>query len=364
MKPGKNILGHVRPFTPTNLVHNLWQRLTLPRFRKTLLSGLVTLGIVVLLLTQISITAVWSLFSKLSYNWIALAILLYFINNVGRAFRLRLLLPNQNTRFYKLLLIVNAYMMFSNILPARTGEFSLLYFLRNDEDIPLDEGSAALVVGRIMDYLAVAVIFIIGAWFSLSQLLEAGASQTTSIIEAALGTIVAVVIVLGSMVWWGRRLLKLAHWFAIRPGLSSSSVLKFVIKALDKIIAAFAAIHSFRRYVIVFLWSLGLWVTIFIRFYALVRALDLETTLLNTIVGSTFAVLSKSIPFVTFGGIGTHEAGWTIGFMLVGFNETTALSSGFAVNILTLITTIVIGVCSLWVLRVPPTSVRSCTLSP
>ncbi len=133
--------------------------------------------------------------------------------------------------------------------------------------------------------------------------------------------------------------------------MSPSAPLKFALTALRKIIEAFAAIHSFRRYALTFLWSLCLWATIFFRFYALLRGIGIITTALNTIVGSTFAVLSKAIPFITFSGIGTHEAGWTIGFMLVGFSKTTAISSGFAVNILTLLTTVVMGVCSLWILR-------------
>ncbi|MDH3674261.1 MAG: hypothetical protein OES12_02105, partial [Anaerolineae bacterium] len=65
----------------------------------------------------------------------------------------------------------------------------------------------------------------------------------------------------------------------------------------------------------------------------------------------TFAVLSKAVPFISVGGLGAHEAGWAVGFMLVGLDKTTAISSGFAVNILTLLTSIVFGILSLWSLR-------------
>lgn len=351
MKLNKDISDTVWSLNTATIMRHLWQKFASSPLAKTILSGILTLGVVVLLLTQISITNVLNLFADLAYNWIALAIFLYLINNVGRVVRLRILLPNQRTRFFNLLLIVNTYTMFNYVLPAWTGEASLLYFLRKYENVSLDKGSAALVVGRIIDYLAVAVIFIVGAWLSLRQLMDADALLTTSILEVALAMILVAVLILASMVWWGQRLLNLIEWLINRLGLSGSPAVEYVLKALGKVITAFAAIHSFRRYSLAFLWSLCLWLTIFTRFYVFLRGLNLETPLLSTIVGSTFAVMSKSVPFVTFGGIGTHEAGWTIGFMLVGFDKITAISSGFAVNLLTLLTTIVLGISSLAILH-------------
>ncbi len=332
-------------------MRNLWQKFTASSLAKTVLSAILTLGIVILLLTQISIADVLNLFADISLNWVALGVLLYLVNNIGRAIRLRMLLPQQQTRFSNLLLIINTYTMFNYVLPAWTGEASLLYFLRKYQGVSLDKGSAALIVGRLMDYLAVAVIFIAGAWLSLRQLMDADARLTTSILEVALAMILVAVLILASMVWWGQRILTITEWLVNRMGLAGTSVAQFGLRAFGKIIAAFQAIHSFRRYSLTFLWSLGLWLTIFIRFYAFLRGLGLETELLNTIVGSTFAVLFKSVPFITFGGIGTHEAGWTIGFMLVGFDKTTAISSGLAVNLLTLLTTTLLGASSLAILR-------------
>jgi uncharacterized membrane protein YbhN (UPF0104 family) len=202
-----------------------------------------------------------------------------------------------------------------------------------------------------MDYLAMAVLFVSGAWLLLGQLLAADAILTTTILKAALTIIFIAVIVLVALVWGGQQAVNLTEGLMLRLGAQSFAPAAFVLKTLHKIVAAFAAIHSFRRYLLVFGWSLCLWATIFSRFYAFMRGIGIETSLLETIVGSTFAVISKSIPFLTFGGIGTHEAGWTIGFVLVGFDKTTAISSGFAINILTLLTTLLMGATSLTVLR-------------
>ncbi|MFQ5577338.1 MAG: hypothetical protein ACE5G8_10175, partial [Anaerolineae bacterium] len=67
--------------------------------------------------------------------------------------------------------------------------------------------------------------------------------------------------------------------------------------------------------------------------------------------GATFAVLSKAIPFISIGGLGAHEAGWTVGFSLIGFNRATAILSGFAVNILTILSSVLLGAAATLLLR-------------
>lgn len=315
---------------------------------KTILSFILTLGLVVLLLRQISLRDVLSLLSSLTYGWVIVASLFYIITNVGRAWRLKILLPNKITRIRTLMLICIAHAMFNNILPARTGDFSLLYFLKRYERASLSESGVALFVARIMDYLAVAVLFIIAALFSLENFSDA--PQATAIIWAVFGMMLLTVVLLLLFAWWGQA--SLFHLQRILDGLGLTSwrVVELGLKLLRRMIEAFEAI-PFKRHFYTFLWSLFVWGTIFVWFFAFMRAMGIETSLLITIVGATFAILSKALPFNSVGGLGAHEAGWTVGFMLVGFDKTLAISSGFAVNILVLIASVVFGGGALWVLR-------------
>ena len=81
----------------------------------------------------------------------------------------------------------------------------------------------------------------------------------------------------------------------------------------------------------------------FAWFGALLSAIGLPQRYPLVVVGSTFASLAKALPFITIGGFGAHEAGWTIGFTLTGMETATAISSGFAVNILTLLMSVLFG---------------------
>ena len=52
------------------------------------------------------------------------------------------------------------------------------------------------------------------------------------------------------------------------------------------------------------------------------------------------------------GDYGTHQADWESGFRLVGLLLKTAVASGFAVNILTLLASLVAGAMALGIMRV------------
>ena len=81
----------------------------------------------------------------------------------------------------------------------------------------------------------------------------------------------------------------------------------------------------------------------FAWFGAFLRAIGLRLSYSLTVVGATFGTLAKAIPFLTVGGFGAHEAGWTLGFSLLGMETQPAIASGFSVNILTLCVSIVLG---------------------
>jgi len=327
---------------------NFWQKPFSSSLIKTALSFILTLGLIILLLRQISLRDVLSLLSSLTYGWVVVASLFYIITNIGRAWRLRILLPNKFTRLRILMLICIAHAMFNNILPARSGDFSLLYFLKRYEQVSLSEGGVALIVARIMDYLAIAVLFIIAALFSLKNFSDA--PQAAAIIWTVFGMMLLTLVLLLSFAWWGQASLFYLQRILDGLGLTSWRVVGLGLKLLRRMIEAFEAI-PFKRHFYTFLWSLFVWGTIFVWFFAFMRAMGIETSLLITIVGATFAILSKALPFNSVGGLGAHEAGWTVGFMLVGFDKALAISSGFAVNILVLIASIVFGGGALWLLR-------------
>ena len=312
-----------------------------------LLSILLPLLIVALLLTQVTWAEGAALLQAVSPFWVTLGVLFYLATNIVRACRIKALLPEYSLNFWRLGSIVIAQSMFNNILPARVGEVAFVYLLRKHEAITVNQAVVALVVARITDYLAVATFFIIAALALLSEL-----PPTTDIIVGLVMVGMGVIVVLLlSLAWLGGQSLLIIGWVLQKFGLAEHRLAIWGMEKGTQLVAGLASTQSPRRLLGVFGWSLGVWALTFGWFFAFLQGVGIQTEGYRLVVGSTFAVLSKAIPFISTGGLGAHEAGWTMGFVLVGFETSTAVLSGLAVNLLTLIASIIAGGIALVLLR-------------
>jgi uncharacterized protein (TIRG00374 family) len=314
---------------------------------RRILPPVLTLIIIAWLLSQISVRDVIGLLSNLTYRWVVVGLACYSMTNVCRAFRLKVLLPYQATHLRNLVSIAIAQSMFNNTLPARTGELSLVYLLNKHEDVPLDRAAVTLIVARVFDFVAVAMIYNAAALVSLRSLPQY-ASNIILIVSAVMLLMIALVL---SAAWLGKRGLHVIQWIVQRLKVDQHPIARFCLEKISQVIEALEATHSLKRYLYVFVWSLLVWFGTFAWFYAFLRSIGIQVMVTSMVVGSTFAVLSKAVPFISVGGLGAHEAGWTAGFMLVGFDKTAAIASGFAVNILTMLSSLALGPWGLWILR-------------
>jgi uncharacterized protein (TIRG00374 family) len=300
---------------------------------------LLTTGIVALLLSQISLGDVIELVAGASLPWLAVGGLFYVAANVFRAQRFGVLLPVRSGRFPILLAIAFALSMFNNVLPSRGGEVTFIYMMRRQHLARTGEAAAVLVVARIFDYLAVATLFVTTALPSLSALPR---YALWIILIVALALLLGVA-VLAAIPWLGRRGLRLLERLLAHRWLRSLTLSNLILRGSRAAVRAFEAIRSPRIYGLAALWSLLTWLATFAWFWAFLTAMEIRTRATQVILGATFSVLSKAIPFITVGGLGAHEAGWTMGFALLGFDTRVAIASGFAVNIFTLLLSLLCG---------------------
>lgn len=300
---------------------------------------LLTAGLVALLLSQISLGEVVGLLAGASFPWLAVGGLCYVATNICRALRFMCLLPFHPARFLTLLAIAFALSMFNNVLPSRSGEVTFVYMMRQQHDVPAGEAAAVLVVARIFDYLAVATLFVITALLSLPRL----PGYALWVVLTVTLLLLLTVAVLAAIPWLGQWGLGLLERLLGHRRLRKLTLSTLILRASQAAVRAFEAIRSVRTYALTGLCSLLIWLGTFAWFWSFLAARGIQTNAAEMIVGATFAVLSKAIPFITVGGLGAHEAGWTVGFMLVGFDRHTAIASGFAVNILTLLASLLCG---------------------
>ncbi len=304
------------------------------------------LALVVLLIGQINPSEVTDLLRNAKPRWLAIGFGYYFLTNVMRAFRFGVLLnipsPLANLR---LLPEMFALSLLNSVLPSRTGELSFPYFMQRNHQVPIAESATALLLARIFDYLAVITLFVIFALYELPNLTR---NSTLIIwIVVALSIVSSALLIVAP--WLSEVLFSLFRRALTILKLNNSPIGVRLLNFGQQVVTALKQMRGLSIYLRTFGWSIGIWLSTFAWFEAFLTAIGMPIRYTIVVVGATFASLAKALPFVTIGGFGAHEAGWSLGFSLTGMESSAAIASGFTINILTFTMSVVSGsVALLW----------------
>jgi glycosyltransferase 2 family protein len=327
----------------------------------------VVLTIIVILLRQIDPVEVVRLLVSADPRWLLVSAGAYAFTNLIRAFRFNALLnlhaagranpvlgpvamqdvaPGDPSGFVgesiaavQLLPEMFALSFLNNTLPSRSGELSFPYFMWRRHRLAVGESTAALIVVRIFDYMAVAVLYVVCASANLYRL---SANATKAVWAVGLLLVVSLAVLLLAP-WFGQHVIDGLRALIRRWGVEDRRVPRVGLNVAQQAVDHFRRIRSVRAYAITMAWSLLTWIGTFAWFGAAMQGIGVGQPFGLVVVGATFASLAKAVPFITVGGFGAHEAGWTVGFSLVGMPVATAIASGFAVNILTLVMSVIFG---------------------
>ena len=311
--------------------------MTWRRWARKLLPYLLTLGIVALLLSQIDPTEIIRLLTHLDPRWLAAGWGFYLFTNVVRAYRFGVLLDLRHA--LSILPEMLALSLFNNTLLSRSGELTFPYFMVKWHGRGVGESAAALILARIFDYLAVALLFLAFALWQLPNL----APQAAPIIGVTAGLLFLSVIILALTPWLGEWGLRALAWMFRRLGWQDKGWVQKVLRGVEHMVVTFQQLRSIKIYLLTLGWSLLNWLGVFAWFTAFLYAMGAPYPYPFVVIGATFASLAKAVPFLTVSGFGAHEAGWAVGFGLTGMPLDRAIATGFAVNILTLLSSILFG---------------------
>jgi uncharacterized protein (TIRG00374 family) len=301
---------------------------------KTILQWAVALALIVFLLAQISLQTLVDLFAHVNLVGVLLGMIIYMVTNVIRSLRVAYICDRPSSDTWPLLVPTLASSFGNNVLPARAGEPIFVWAAHERLGLSWGTSSAVMVIMRVFDTMLVAVIFVFAAVITGA----AASSPVLGIVSVALG---AMVIATALMPWLGKYLVQLLIWLTRLT--HKPKLIQFIELEGGRAVESFAQLRTPRIYAGVAITSLVIWVMVFGWIYVLIKSLGISVTLDQSILGSTFGILSKAIPFSSIGGWGAHEVGWTAGFMLIGFSKSLAISSGFAVNTLIILTSAVCG---------------------
>ncbi|MBW2731480.1 MAG: flippase-like domain-containing protein [Deltaproteobacteria bacterium] len=288
----------------------------------------ITAGLFVFLFRFVDWSHVAALTAKARWGILLWVLPIYELLYLARAGRFVLLAPR--TPFGVMLCIAAVHNFSLRVLPMRTGELSYALLVKKAGTSGLGESLLGLFLLRILDATAVVVIFAI--FLVLNQTVYQG--DFSFGLWLTLGA--ATVGLLGALFF--RQLLHLGF-------IMLSATLHFVRLTRVARVATLleklrVTIGSFDRLGLrLMLAQIGLttaaWMLNFLMIFVTMHGFSVPVSFAQAVLGGTGATVTGFLPVGGIGSFGAMEAGWALGFALVGLEASLAVASGFAFSLMT-----------------------------
>jgi uncharacterized protein (TIRG00374 family) len=309
----------------------------------TIVAICVTVIFIAILSTQISIGDIVTTLTLIDPLFLAAGFILYIGGYLFRAIRFYYL-NHAGIPVKDLYSIVALNSLMNYVLPARTGELSYVYLVKQLHDRTTAEGIATLFIARMFDVIAIAVLFIL-SFIAVIPLLPS--DQRT--IYWVIGLLVLFVAVLFIFLYQARafyrvfsKVVRIFHLHRTRPGEVMLRKGGEIVTELEK--SRSTADYSYGT---IFLYSMVIWLFFYSFTYILAVSMGIQLTIPAVFFACTFAFVTGMLPIQGIGNFGTFETGWTIGFLSVGAPIDLAISTGFVFHVIGLFFSIVLVIFSL-----------------
>jgi len=228
--------------------------------------------------------------------------------------------------------------MMNNLLPARTGELSYVYLLKKVNNRTTGEGVATLVIARIFDFIALAILF-----FITILLLK----DIPKIVMDALWIIAVFTIFLSGillmLLWRGRIFVETVQKISEKIHIENERIISYLLQKGFESVNSFERIQIKKDSLFLIILSLATWALNFLMVYLLLVGMDFQFPFFLVILGGTFILLTTILPIQGIGGFGTTETIWTLVFVSLGMPLDDAITSGFCYHFILIIYFLILG---------------------
>jgi len=287
-----------------------------------------------------------------------LAFLLCSLAGTGlRAWRYHCLLAPRPTSRSGILLVSFIRNLFVDLLPARIGSLSYVYFVNRRLGLPFEAAASSFAISVLLDFLTLSP-------FLIAALLLGGLGASVlpagpTLLIALVFFLIMIVIMLRmpQLLMGAARLLRAVFH---RLGIDRKSWTEQAASKLESTSADVRSIRARRIEAPVYGLSLLIRLTkygaLFFLLFALLHSHGYsigDLSFPKTILGITGAEMSSVMPIKGIGGFGTWESAWALTFRLLGFDAGLAVISGIGVHLITNLFEYALGVVSLLLLYFP-----------
>jgi len=296
----------------------------------------ISLVCLVLVLWKIDFREVLNALKSANYAWLIPASLPYVGTIISKVLRWQLLFPSEHAgirrgKLFSALMISYAV---NTILPARLGELARAYVIGETEGLSKSLALSTIIVEKVLDVLTL-ILFLVLLLYSMT--LPAWVQRPALIMAPLFLCLFAIILALTHQ---RERTLRLA-----------SSILKPIprlggeqmLQSLDSALSGFDVLRSIRRNILLWGWSLAIWITgaLFILF--VMFAFHIEAPASAAVLVMCVTSLGMTVPSSP-GYIGIYH--WLIVSTLLIFDvdRELALSFAFALHALTFLPLTLLGI--------------------
>ncbi len=279
---------------------------------RTVLVLVLALGLLGWFLSQADLTRVWAEIRRVDTTLLGLALATTLSTYISRSIRWQYLLEGLGpTRFRNVFRATVMGFAASFLLPARAGEVLRPYVLARREQLSATAAFATVMLERVCDMVTVLVLFAV-------FLMLAGGSPGQSNpnvyrlvkLSGLLVSLVTVAVLAVFFVLAGRpdalnRLV--AHLERVLP----TRLARTVGHVARTFTEGLSAVRRPQQLVMVFLWSVPLWLSIAAGIWLVTRAFHIEMPVLGSLLIMTLLV--AGVLFPTPGGVGSFHWMYRIG---------------------------------------------------
>jgi len=295
---------------------------------KAIVGLLITVALVAVLLHFVDPRDVMRMLSRTRWPLYGAALGIWIVMYLVRTVRFVLLAPR--TPFVTMLCIASVHNFLLRLLPMRAGDVSYAFLVRRTGNAGLGESLLGLLLLRVLDATVVVVVFTVTlALDSGTYLGDRRSGLLVASLAGALGLLLVFALprLLRVVLRGSRRVVTLF-------GIQDRPVVDRALGHVDRSIETFARIGLSTTLKITGA-TVVLWLLTFTAFFVIMRAFTMPVGVTQTVLGSTAAVVTGFLPIGGIGSFGTLEAGWFLGFVLVGLDQQQAVASGFGVSLAT-----------------------------
>ena len=300
------------------------------------------------LLHQISIQKTLKILVNADPLLLIAAFLIYFISNYFKSVRYSAMMETYHISAFNMFSVTAYQNFFNQILPARTGELTLIYYLKKTAGTDVPKGLHILLITRIYDLIIVAIFFI------SSVFIYFGRNASQMLLIAGICLLIFSIVSLFNLKLIARIVRISYNWSINQFGLSEKPVFVKLKENIEILESEFSSYDTVRQSPLLIFTSILVWITQYALAYFVIISLNINIGLVQSIVGSTGQVMANVLPVNSFGSIGTLEAGWTAGYLFAKMGLENAVISGLGYHIITIMSSLVLALLCYVIMKSKP----------